>query len=405
MKSLLSSIAPAKPPTTVLTLAQLALMTGRVSVRELMRLFEPAARPRPFYLIAHACNDLGEVKWAVGEGANAIECDIDLPFMPAEVPAWEFVVRHFPTPVGVPIKPFLDGLVKVLQQNKHLALVYFDIKNASVNLTRLREIIHTHLTGVVPVQIILSHADFDGRGLFNPIKQDTPGEGLLIDEDDDPNRVSHFFGEEKRLTRFGYGNGVAAPGVPVNIPPSIMRGVALKWSKGMIRWVCTYTLAAQDSMRDYIAKGVDGIMVNDVAALKAVFNECAAQYRLRLAERGDDPFAPPVHPSYVLTVLTAPESGAGTDANLTFELRGSAGKVSTTIDAYPAGLFEAGMTNYVTLIGKDVGTIKDLTLSQDGVGDWTVAYVMVQKRGSPGVVMFNFNRTISPDQRVTRTPG
>ena len=387
------------------------MMKGQISVRELMRIMARGTRPRPFYLIAHMCNSPDEAAEAMALGANAIECDIDLPDEPTEISLgkeifeWEFVVSHPPTVIGFPIKRYLDELAKLLKVNKHVALVYFDIKDPGVNLARLREIIHTHLTDVVPVHIILSHAEYDGRRIFDPIKQDTPGEGLLIDMDAYPSRVADFF-EGKGLTRFGYGHGVAVPGVPVEIPSAVMRGVAFKWLSAKLRFVCTYTLEDDDSMRDYIAKGVDGILVNNnnILALKAIFNECAGKYRLRLAEREDDPFDLPVHPSYVLKVKTAAVGGAGTDANLTFELRGSAGTVKTTIDAYPAGLFEAGDTNLVTLIGKDVGTIKDLTLSQDGVGDWTVATVIVHKRGSPDVT-FNFFATIEPDQRVTRTPS
>ena len=104
-------------------------------------------------------------------------------------------------------------------------------------------------------------------------------------------------------------------------------------------------------------------------------------------------------------MLATDEFGGGNDANLTFELRGSEGKISTHIDAYPAGLFEAGQTNYVTLIGKDVGTIKELSVYQDGVGDWSRSYVMVRKRGSTDVVMFNFNQVIPPDKAVVQKPG
>ena len=411
MQSFLSSIKPTTPPVKVLTVAEFAMMKGQVSLRELMRIMARGTRPRPFYLIAHMCNSISEAAEAMALGANAIELDINLPgdhtkmLLREQALEWEFVVRHPPTPVGVPIKAYLDDLAKLLKVNKHVALVYFDIKDANIDLMRLREIIRTHLTSVVPVQIILSHAAWEGRSIFNPIKQDTPGEGVMIDEDHLPSRVSDFF-EKKGLTRFGYGFGVAVPGVDVDIPSAVMRGVAFKWLSGKIRWVCTYTLEDDDSMRDYIAKGVDGILVNNnnVLALKKVFNECAGKYRLRLAERGDDPFDPPVHPSYILKMKTAAVGGAGTDANLTFELRGSTGTVKTTIDAYPAGLFEAGDTNLVTLIGTDVGIIKDLTLSQDGVGDWTVADVIVQKRGAPDV-KFDFFATIEPDQRVTRTPS
>lgn len=116
---------------------------------------------------------------------------------------------------------------------------------------------------------------------------------------------------------------------------------------------------------------------------------------------------PAVHPSYILTVKTSSRSNAGTGANLTFELRGPAGKFATTINAKPTGLFEAGLTNRVTLIGTDVGTIQELVLSQDGSGnapDWFVDTVKVQKGGTTSGVSFNFNQEILANQPVKRTP-
>lgn len=404
MKSLLS-IKTVKPPPTVLTLAKSVFMTGQVSVRELMRLLELAAKPRPFYLIAHRCNDLAKVQEVVDAGANAIECDIQFADPDSSI---EFAVDHDYAVNGEPIKPYLDGLVKILQANPQVALVYFDIKDDDADrAVRLREIIRTHLTDIVPVNVIMSESEFASRNFFLPIKTGLrPREAYAIDSDDDPSKVSDFF-LANNITRFCYGDGIAAPGVPEDIPVAIMEAVALKWSKRKIRFVYVWTLAAQSSMRDYIATGVDGIMVNDVPALKAVLKESAVKKRVRLATRADNPFDLPVHPSYRLTVKTSNETHAGTDANLTFELRGSAGKLATTLDSYPVGLFEQGVTNHVTLIGKDVGVIQELVLSQDGdenAPGWRVDTVKVQKNGSPKVLTFRFNQEILEDQPVKRTP-
>lgn len=398
----LLAIKAVKRPTTVRTLAKSVSMKGEISLLNLMHLLWP----RPFYIIGHMCNNLAKVKWAVNAGANAIECDINFADADSEE---EFEVYHDFTDTAVPIKPFLKDVASFLKTQPQVAMVYFDLKDADANRAeRLLGIIRTHLSDVVPVHVIISHAHFAGRGFFIPIKDAIrdPGEGFIIDMDDSPQGVRDFFIGEG-IVRHGYGNGVMASGIPWNIPLSIMEGVAIKWSEGTIRWVGTFTLASKVSMRDYIAKGVDGIIVNDVPALVEVFNQNAAKYHLRRATRDDDPFAPPLYPAYVLTVKTPFREDAGTDANLTFELRGTAGKIATTIDAFPRGLFDKGKTNRVTIIGRDVGTIQELWLSQDGTGqgpDWFVDTVKVQKRGSPSVT-FNFNQEISANQPVKRTPG
>jgi hypothetical protein len=384
-------------------------MEGQISMLELMRRLGAATEPRPFYIIAHACNHLVSVKNAVQAGCNAIECDIRRATNFYEEPEWEFTVRHDPIGSGESIKLYLDGLVKILQKNPQVAVVYFDIKDADVNTKRLLEIIREHLTNIVPVNVVLSHANFAGREMFNPLVGflRDPGEGVVIDEHDSPQEVRDFF--KGKIARFGYGNGVFVVGVPKYIPNSILEGVALKWLERDIRWVYTFTLVTKASMRDYIAKGVDGIMSNceDLDDLKAVFNESKAKYRLRLATRADDPFAAPMQPAYVLTVKTSSKWYAGTDANLTFQLNGSEGTISATIDAFPSGLFEEGYVNRVTLIGKDVGTINELVLSQDGTWtgpDWSVDTVTVHKKGSP-TVTFKFFQEIATNTPVKRTPA
>jgi hypothetical protein len=406
MESLLSTTT-VKPPFTVLTLAKSVFMEGpTVYVRELMSRLRRAAEPRPFYLIAHKCNSLAEVKEAVDAGANAIECDIAFEHPDYGV---EFEVRHFPEE-GIPIKHYLISVAQYLKTQPQVAMFYFDLKDSDPNRAQsLLDIIRTHLTSVVPVHVVISQPDYKGRGFFIPIKDKIcdPGEGFLIDMHDHPEQVVNFF-EDQKVKRYGYANGVFVVGVPYNIPRSIMVGVALKWGHNTLRWVGTFTLAAQSEMRDYIAKGVDGIMVNDVPALVEVFNLLAEGYRLRRATRDDDPFAPAVHPSYVLTVKTRGEDGAGTDADVRFELIGSAGRVSATIDASPKGIFEWGDTDHVTLIGKDVGTIQELVLSVNNANNaptWFVDWVKVKKRGTPGEVTFNFYQKIFPNKRVKRLPA
>ena len=164
-----------------------------------------------------------------------------------------------------------------------------------------------------------------------------------------------------------------------------MEGVALKWAERKIRFVYVWTLGAQSSMRDYIALGVDGIFVNDVPALKAVLGESAIKQQVALASRDRDPFAlPPYLHAYVLTVTTASKTWAGTDADLSFELHGTAGVAKTTIDSSPPFMFEEGNTDRVALIGTNVGTIQKLVIVNhgDSSGDWFLNTVKVHRSGT-----------------------
>lgn len=407
MKSL-RSIKGVETPTTVRALAQRVGLAGQVSVLDLMKLLTLATQPRPFYMIRHRCNDLGEVAAAVASGVNAFECDVQF----SDDKNVEFAINHDYANLGVPIKKYLDGVADILSKNPQVALVIFDTKDDDKDrAVRMRDLIRQHLTDKVPVNVIISQASFDSRDFFVPIKAGLrPREAYAIDQDDDPRRVSKFF-RDNGVANQCFGDGVFAPGVPVNIPPAILDGVGLKWlqlKEHPIRWVYVWTLAAQTSMREYIRMGVDGIMVNDAPALKAVLGEPEFKNRVRLATRDENPFRPPFLPAYVLTVKTSGVEHSGTDALLTFELRGSKGAAANTIDAEPAGLFERGGVNLVTLIGADVGEIQELVISQSGgrnAPDWLVETVQVQKGGSGDALTFDFTQWIRANRPARRTPA
>jgi hypothetical protein len=92
----------------------------------------------------------------------------------------------------------------------------------------------------------------------------------------------------------------------------------------------------------------------------------------------------PADVSYLLTVHTVDEGGAGTDSNISFTLAGSLGSVSQVVDSDPKGLFEAGLTNNVMLQGSDIGTPGKLTVSHDDDGNgsgWLLGSIEVRKSG------------------------
>jgi glycerophosphoryl diester phosphodiesterase len=397
-------------PLSVRTLASAVGVQAPISLRAIMtRLADPR---RPFYLIAHRCNDLEEVQAMISAGANAIECDIQFTDSQRDVGGIEFVVNHdhANNPRRDSLIPYLQGVVEILKNNPQVALWLFDLKDDNpADAVRLRNVIRKHLTDHVPINILISQAAFDSRGFFVPIKDGLrPREGYAIDQHNHPDSVSDFFATNG-IARHGYGNGIFVAGGGEHVPSSVMKGAALKWSDRKIRFVYVWTLGAKAAMRDYIALGVDGIFVNDVPALKAVLAESAIKQQVVLASRARDPFAvrPYLH-AYVLTIQTADQGSAGTDADLTFELHGTAGIAKATIDTSPPFMFEQGDTDRLALIGTNVGTIQKLVIVNHGGGsgpDWFVSTVKVQKSGTGAVTTFYFSQEIESGASASRTPA
>lgn len=371
-----------------------------VSVRDLISFAGANKRGRrPFWLIAHRCNDLPAVREAVGNGANAIECDIR-----PTGGAIEFVVNHDTDLFAQrdALRPYLDGLVGVLNDNPHVALIIFDCKDGGMDSVRLREVVRDRLTTKVPdVHVLFSIASFDDRHFFDAMAGDVRDrEGYAIDEHSDHGAVQGYF-DSVGIERCGFGNGHFAYGIKGEIHTSVMGGVARKYRHRKLRMVYTWTLDSEATMRDYIRFGVDGIFVNDVPKLKGVV---ASMSGVRLARRGDDPFGVPLRRAYVVRVRTADRSQAGTDANLTFRLIGNRGEIATTIDSEYIHMMEADSTNDFAIVGRHVGKLDRLVISMDDQGngpDWRLAEVGLRATGTDDLHEWSPDRWVTDDDPLT----
>jgi glycerophosphoryl diester phosphodiesterase len=343
---------------------------------------------RPFYIIAHRANDVQSVARALDRGANAVECDVSHRDN-------TFFVRHPPV-VGVslpvverdtnwdrPLVPYLNAVSALARTDNRLVMVIFDCKmNDPALAVPLLNTIRSRLTnGVLDLNVLISVGSYSDRRFFTPLAgQLCLHEGVAIDEDNNPARVSAFF-RSLAVERHAYGNGTFVAGVAPNVPPSIIEAVAHKALGRGIRFVYVWTLNDKRSIRNYLRMGVDGIFVNDVRKLAEIVGEPEFSSKVRLARRGDDPFAPSTVNAYVLTVETGTRRHAGTDANLSFRLIGDSGTVATTISAKPPGLFERGQTNLVTLYGPNVGMLQSLIVGRDTAGNgpgWYLNAVTVE---------------------------
>jgi hypothetical protein len=115
------------------------------------------------------------------------------------------------------------------------------------------------------------------------------------------------------------------------------------------------------------------------------------------------------HARYRLEIRTSDRFLAGTDATVTFTLRGEGLRPDAPTEIIhevdgSGRRFERGRTNTVTIEGPDIGRLLSLTVSHDGSelsDDWHLRWVRVQKPDE--TKRFDFNTWISEDSPTTRS--
>ena len=416
-------------PTKVRRLALSVGERGDVCLSKLMPRLGPA--PRPFYVIGHNPNTIDDVNAALDAGANAIEPDVNihgdghLCISEVTVAGTKFLGSG-----GAPsLEDFLDDLHSVAFRRPQLALVVFDVKPQAARPeygpTILNEI-RTRLTHDTNVNVIISVADLPHAHLFDDIKSSLgPREGLAVDSENDPVRVSGWaFGD---VANQCYGNGIAdvfrgSTAAP-HIRPSIEKACALRAGLGRIKFIYTWSIGIEDpwDMEEYVRIGADGIIAGDrpaafdrpsVRMLRDVIDQGKFQTMIRLATREDNPFTPSNF-AYALTVHTDSRHNAGTDANITFTLTGSFGSSSKTVDTSLIGSIFGGtpgrMENgldYVTLPSTDLGDLISITVRRDDQGnapEWYLNWIRVESFRYGGVSkQANFERWIDTTSPFTQ---
>jgi len=355
----------------------------------------------PLWIIAHRKNNLSDVRTALAEGANALECDL----------RWDgrrFVVQHDRSERPFDFIQWLLGVRGLRTQYPNLSLVIFDYKEPENERVKLiMGQIREHLTSSqdrMPLDILISLGDWNSRQILEPLfKNLAPHEGVAIDQDVTPQQSSQYF--DDRFRELGvrnrnqaYGNGRLVIGREGNRRKQIMDAVALKSLEEKIKFVYVWTLGQRDSVAEYLNIGVDAVFVNNPQIALDVVNRTPFLDRYRLAGRTDRVFQPPSIPAYVLTVRTGDRRHAGTDANLTFRLVGEGGhEASTRINTFKPGLFERGSIDLVTLRGMEIGRPVRLIVSRNRSGNapgWFLETIEVRRPGDTGRYTFRFNHLI-----------
>lgn len=246
--------------------------------------YPPVVSRRPTYLIAHRCNDRGDIGPALEKGANAIECDV-------RIKDGTWYVDHdgvyaWSTKLADWLAQANDCANSVGQ---NFALIVFDIKTPE-SLDTLRD----QVRAAIPADLnaLFSIARYDDRGAFDKIKGALSAcDGLAIDDDNDPERVETYFNDAS-VSRYWYGNGIFTGGIGPKVHESLVRACGLRDAGKGIKKAYVWTLAKDASIADYInSVQVDGVMVNPSTLGDAKAIITAPDSRSRLATRSDPAFA------------------------------------------------------------------------------------------------------------------
>jgi len=368
--------------------------------------------PRPFYICGHNPNSFELVKRALAGGANALEPDVNV----FERRPDELCISHGGT-LGngrgdddePALVPFLQFLRQQADLHPQLSLIVFDCKpptHSPDHGVTLLNAIREHLTDATHLNIIISVAATANAAMFDRIATMLRDrEGLMIDQEDDPVAVSSMFAQ-RHVTHQGFGNGISILNsiLGPNVRPSMERACALRAETNQPRFIYVWTVNSHDLEREYIRIGVDGIISDDLAKLRAIIEEPEMKQLVRLATRDDDPFNPP-NMAYGLAISTGDVGHAGTDAHVTFTVTGANGASSVRVDTSLTHRMERNTSSFVTLPSDDLGPLQSITVQRDSSGiapAWFLDQILVRSARYQVAKKAVFHRWIDSAAPVTQ---
>ena len=431
LQQLGSLVGMSSRPVSLKAVAQVFGISVPFSFKQLCASAESGNVPRPFYIVGHNTNSTTDVRTALASGANAIEVDINV-YEDAQdklciSEAGGLDSDEGGNPSAPSLERFLIELHPIVIDNpENFALVIFDCKPKVATAQHgdiLLGIIRNLLTFDNNLNVIISVAHLSEGAIFNSIKSILEArEGLMIDEEDDPEAVSAFFSD---IDHQCYGNGIAnvfqSPTLSPHLRPSIEKACVLRAGDGKIKFVYTWSVGDSDFMREDIRIGVNGIIPGkspsgfdsgSVASLLAIIDEQEFQSKVRLARRSDNPFTRP-DTAYALQVHTGDKHNAGTDANVTFTLTGTLGSSSKTVDTSligsllgkTSGRMEQNAWDFVTLQSLNIGSLLSITVQRDDQGnapDWFLDRILVNSFRYGVSKQANFGRWIDTTSPFTQ---
>jgi len=386
-----------------------------------------ALEPEPLWILGHNTNSIEEVHAALDRGANAVEIDVTAYAHDRDALCIDHagLLGDDPGRASAPaFEPFLRALREVADRRPELCLVELDLKLPAsrpdlgpVLLRALREILTqgTTLSVILSVaEVTASHPDrAPGSSVFDGIRGELRArEGFLIDADGDVDGVAAFFTEKLGVTRFGYGNGTSIPlldeGAPRYRTP-IEKACWMRAARGRPGFVEAWTVNSVEHLQLFLRMGVNGLICDGdgLERVRELLRRREFGERHRPAERSDDPMAPG-GAAYGLAVVTTRQALAGTDADITFTLRGDAGSASITVDTGFRARMESGSTSFVVLRSPDLGTLRSITVQSDTSGiapGWHLDSIAVESHRYGSRTSARFDTWIESAEPVTRALG
>lgn len=260
---------------------------------------EKKMKKRKFYIIAHNPNTVDQAMAALQEGANALGPDI----MYDENEFWVYH-RTFFTPYpgenALTLKEYCSQLAARLSENPThgLALIVWDMKNVEnqgFEFHKVKDIIKANFkhagtpsAHLRALPMLFTHADNYSYLLQQVAPSLQRKWALGIDELDAPEAIYRAF--KGNGFSYSYANGISFfAGNTMNYITDIQDAIALRDTKNSFSMVYGWTVNSVDRMAAYLDTGVDGIITNRPAQLKALIDSDYAD-RFEMATRTDNPF-------------------------------------------------------------------------------------------------------------------
>ncbi len=248
---------------------------------------------RPFHNIAHMCNTPDYVDKALKDGANAIECDIQV--KKKEDGTLDFRVHHGwvafydkRSKASTPLHKYLTYLKK----NRHrFTVIVFDCKKPGKGIDnrtygkKLCEIIKQYLP---PEQCVMSIPYVNMVSFFDGMKDagfSEAGKDISMIDISPGGKDAKLWiktAESKGANWLGMGVDAYAPASPLrNWIEPLKCAVQGRDKNKKVKKVYYWTLNSESSMRRVLATNVDGLIVNDPKKLKTILEgEFRATFRL-----------------------------------------------------------------------------------------------------------------------------
>lgn len=221
------------------------------------------AKPRPFWLIAHRANSLAEIPFILERGFNGME--IDIQFCHGEL-----AVDHDLCAFG--FYTTWEEWLKTLESQpprrlSRLAVLVLDIKEYSEDVVvRLRDDLRKSKALRKIPRVFSIDRLVSAKATFTPkfLKSLTPQyEAIDISEREPPGEVARWYDsmKVKRRSRW-YSDGTCVACLGQNRVDGNLQAAMGERKRGRINRVYSWTYQSDAGVREKLASGIDGLVVN-----------------------------------------------------------------------------------------------------------------------------------------------